>query len=478
MSIKNKLILSVVLVHMVLISLFVANSLSRQKDFLIAETRAQTLNFATLLAENVLSWVLAEDLAGMEEVVQAAGRLPQIGYAMVADQSGKILTNTDKSRTGVFLNGREAEELLTSSEFKTHVWCNDPLYIHVAAPLLIQGNPVGWVLVGTDLTNVAAHLQDIYTQGLLYIFVAMVCGVLAAWMLSSTIFRQLTHIMGGIRRLQNNDFSACIPVSARDEFGQMAVALNKASGFLRLSQNTLKKEIEERMRAEQQIMMLTRRLVDGNEEERKRLGHDLHDELGQSVTGLLFGLHALKQSIKGKNPEALELCEQVIREAREFGDEVRRVAAGQYPVVLERLGLAAEATAMLAEISARNAQLRLDYSVDLPAERLHPRVEISCYRVLQEGLGNVLRHSGASHAQVCIATQKNWIYLHISDNGHGFDAEGMLNQTNEYRGIGIMGMQARVLAVDGNMEIDSAPGKGCVIDVFLPLIFKDNLHEH
>lgn len=470
MSIRNKLILNVALVHLVLISVFVADTLYRQREFLLYETRDGAVNFAQLLSENVLSWVLAEDLMGMDEVLQASARMLHASYACVVAPNGQVLAHTDREKVGTFLVDPESLQLLSGSKKEAHVWRDDPLHVHAAAPLEIHKNQVGWVLVGRDMSGMAEHLRELRNKGLIYTLLAIIIGAFCAWLLSCAVFRQLGHIMGGIRRLRHNDFSSSIPVCSNDEFGHMATALNQASDVLLSSRNVLRGEIRERMEAEKQIRELTCRLVDGNEEERKRLGHDLHDELGQSVTGLLFGLHALKKLLRPDETEARTLCEQLINESKRFGDDVRRVAASQYPVVLERLGLAAEAPALLSEISERTPYLDLNFSIDLPKERLHPRIEASCYRILQEAMANVLRHSEASRVWVELSTMKEWVFLRIADNGKGFAAEDTLEQSAQYSGIGLLGMQARVLAVDGFMEVDSHPGQGCVIDVFLPLI--------
>lgn len=472
LSIRNKLILSVALVHLVLMGIFVADILSRQRDFVVQETRRQAVNFAGLMAENVLSWVLAEDLMGMDEVLQAGARMMHADYACVTDPAGHVLAHTDKEKVGSFLSDAEALELLGGGRMEPHIWRDDPAFIHAAAPLSMGRTPVGWVLVGMDMDGVSAHLRQIRGTGLLYTAAAIVAGALAAWLLSLVIFRQLEHIMRGIGRLRNNDFSSPVPVLSGDELGHMADALNQASDFLRSSRSELRREMMEHLQAEKQIRHLTGRLVDGNEEERKRLGHDLHDAFGQSVTGMLFGLHSLKAALRPEDAEAHALCEQMIGEAKRFGDDIRRTAYGQYPVVLERLGLAAEASAFLTEIVERHSYLDMAFEVDLPDERLHPRVEVACYRILQEGMANVLRHSGATRVRVQLSTVREWLFLRMEDNGHGFDAEGMLEDT-QYDGIGLPGMRARVLAMDGMLEVDSRPGAGCILDAFLPLRFRD-----
>ena len=98
---------------------------------------------------------------------------------------------------------------------------------------------------------------------------------------------------------------------------------------------------------------------------------------------------------------------------------------------------------------------------------------MTCYRILQEGLSNIVRHSKATEARIELSVRDDKVYLYLGDNGRGFDAESLLDQTHEYSGIGLLGMRARVLAVEGDMKVVSRPGEGCVIIVFLPLLYRD-----
>ena len=115
----------------------------------------------------------------------------------------------------------------------------------------------------------------------------------------------------------------------------------------------------------------------------------------------------------------------------------------------------------------------MTYRVELPEKRLHPRIELACYRILQESLSNVFKHSGASAVHIELTTLGKHIFMRIADNGKGFDAESKFEHAVECSGIGLLGMKARVIAVKGRMEVDSRPGKGCVIDVILPLIYQN-----
>ena len=474
-SIRSKLILSVACVHLVLMSIFVTDTFFQQEDFLRREKRNQAIYFAELISENVLSWVLAEDLMGMNEVLQASENIIHTAYVCIVDSEGKVLAHTQKDKVGMFLNDKESRLLLASDKeggHKAHVWRKDEAFIHAASPIDIHGTHLGWVLVALSCSELSTHLQELRGNGLIYTCIATLIGALAAWILSCIIFRQLEYIMIGIRGLRKNDTFKPIPVLSDDELGHMAKVLNRTLEYLESSRSELKREIKEHTLAEKQIRQLTRYLVDGNEKERKRLGHDLHDELGQSVTGVLFKLHFLKTLLKD-DPKSLMFCEQIIADTISFGNDIRRVAAGQYPVVLERLGLEAEVNSLLSETAKRHTQIAFTYSVVLPEKRLHSRLEVTCYRILQESLSNVFKHSGATSVHVEMSTLGKHLFMRIADNGKGFDAEKKFDQAVKFSGIGLLGMKARVLAVKGRVEVNSRPGEGCVIDIILPLIFQD-----
>lgn len=470
-SIRSKLIFNVTLVHLALMSLFVSDTVTGQKEFLWQEARQSALNFTELMAENVSSWVLAEDLMGMDEVLQAGAATVGARYACVVGPEGQVLAHTDKARVGQWLNDDEARRLLRHGGAGAHTWREDAAQIHAAAPIDVDGETLGWALVGVDTAAMSGHLRKLHIRGVFYTLAAMLCGAFAAWLLARSMFRQVAYIMDGIKRLRRDELSESIPIFSQDELGHIGMALNRAMEYLRRSRGELKKALHDSARAEKQLRYLNRRLVDGNEEDRKRLGHDLHDEFGQSVMGLLFGLHSLKNFL-GDRPEALALCEQMISEAQRFGDDIRRVAAYQYPVVLDRLGLGVEAQSFLTECASRHPHLELRYDIALPAGRLAPRIEVACYRILQEGIANILRHSGATRASVLLSTLGEWVYLRMEDDGRGFAADDRMDESLEFSGIGLLGMQARVASVDGYLEVESRPGAGCVIDVFLPLAFR------
>ena len=469
-GIRSKLILGVMTVHVVLMTLFVMDVVTQQRDFLLQQTRSDTLRQARLTAAAASLWVLAEDVEGMAEVLQTM-RQDATRYAAIVSPQGLVLAHTDRHLEGHFLTDDESRDLLNGARI-AQTWRSGRDTIHAAAPIEMENRLLGWFLLGTDVSPMFAHLQRLRENGVLYTLAAMVLGALAAWLLALVILRQLGPMLLGVDRLGKNELETPIPIVNNDEIARVARALNTAMDSLRISRESLQREIRERHLAEQRIHFLSLRLIEGNESERKRLGHDLHDELGQSVSGFQFGLHSLASLMGTNHDEARELCKKLITYAEEMGDTISRIATHAWPIALEHLGLEVASRSYADECARRHPGLSVTFQAALPETRLDSRLELTCYRIVQEALSNVTRHSGATHCDISITRRNEWIEVVVSDDGRGFAVQDTLTQeTQAFSGIGLIGMHERAVSVGGHMEVSSELGEGCRIRAFLPLMF-------
>ena len=201
------------------------------------------------------------------------------------------------------------------------------------------------------------------------------------------------------------------------------------------------------------------RIVGGQEQERRRLSRELHDETGQALTSILLGLKAIEDAQGMERlPTALaELREQVVatlQDVRRLAVELRLKALDDFGLVpaLERLTSAfAEQTGIAADLESR-----------LPETRLPSEIETVLYRVVQEALTNVVKHAQAEHVSVLLHVKAGRVAVVIEDDGRGF-AEG-----DETTGIGLLGMRERVALVGGSVTVESSPGAGTTIVVEVP----------
>jgi two-component system sensor histidine kinase UhpB len=200
--------------------------------------------------------------------------------------------------------------------------------------------------------------------------------------------------------------------------------------------------------------------VHAEEEERRRIGRELHDEAGQSMLFLRLHLEMLERiappDLGPKLAEARSVTEGII-------GEIRRIIAALGPSVLDQLGL----PAAIRHLSARFRKLHpIRVRVRLGACRLPREAEVIVYRVVQECYQNVARHSGASHVNVSLHSTDRLLELNVEDDGAGFDVEVALARPNSF---GLRGMRERVALLGGRLQISSTPRHGARVSVELPL---------
>jgi len=227
--------------------------------------------------------------------------------------------------------------------------------------------------------------------------------------------------------------------------------------------------LEEEVHRQDQVRgELLNQLFSVQEEERKRLARELHDETTQSLTALAINLETLSASARDESLKASLKAMQAL--SLKTLDELHRLIYELRPAALDDFGLVA-ALRSLARRETGRAGTIVELRVVGREKRLLPRLENTLYRVVQEAVGNIERHSGASHGKIVLQFKKNSVALVIADDGTGFDVTEALTTTDRPRGLGLLGMRERVSLVNGTFEIHSGKnGKGTEINIAIPLV--------
>jgi signal transduction histidine kinase len=204
-----------------------------------------------------------------------------------------------------------------------------------------------------------------------------------------------------------------------------------------------------------------RRVIEGQELERRRLARELHDETGQALTSILLGLKSIRSA---NGPQAAVQAEEEVRGlVVQALQEVRRLAVELRPKALDDFGLL-PALERLAETSGERAGLEIHVQANLPAVRLPGELETVLYRLVQEALTNVLKHAEAQTVSILLTLQDGSVSAMIEDDGRGFT----VGETRE-DALGLLGMQERLSFLGGELTIESAPGAGTTVRALLPL---------
>ncbi|MEM7114676.1 MAG: response regulator [Chloroflexota bacterium] len=218
----------------------------------------------------------------------------------------------------------------------------------------------------------------------------------------------------------------------------------------------------------EQLRILNTRLNEVKEAEHKQLARELHDELGQTLTAIQINLAVIKTEVNGNlsasGHERLAETEQLTTQTLE---RVRQMSLDLRPPMLDHLGL--EPTLYW---YVKQYRKRVGIAVDFQTVGIIPRfdtaIETNLYRIVQEALTNVAKHAQATAVRVSLEQRLNQIRLTIKDDGQGFDWAAVANRVSATTGAGLVGIQERTLLLNGQVDIDTAPDKGCCIAVTIP----------
>ena len=333
---------------------------------------------------------------------------------------------------------------------------------------------IGLLLIDISTASLGESLNRSLRESLLWSVAPLlvVLGVVN-FGLNHFILSRLEKFAALIRNISVDQALPRLPVQHADELDRLALAFNRMA------------EQEETHRHEnialsndlrQQNLLrgeLLKRLISAQEDERQRVARELHDEMGQSLSGLSLQIGAAQRLLLSDPPRAGEQLEQLRELVQEASDQMHDMILALRPSVLDDLGLAA-ALRSQAERLFEHTDIRFTLDASQLQGRLPPEVETALYRVFQEALNNSLRHSHASQVKMALAKTETAFEGQYHDNGQGFDAAQIHENVESGRGFGLLGMQERITQCGGRLEIQSAPGEGTNLFIYIPL---DDCHD-
>jgi PAS domain S-box-containing protein len=223
----------------------------------------------------------------------------------------------------------------------------------------------------------------------------------------------------------------------------------------------------DRKRTEEHRTRLIKRVMFAQEEERRRIARELHDETGQSLTSLLVGLRLIGDT------RTLKKAKTQVNQLRDITvlilDNLRRLARGLHPSILDDLGLVVALTRYATDYAQSYGITANVYTEGLDSGRLPSSVETALYRIMQEALTNIARHAAAKTARIALKRQPSGVHMIVEDDGCGFDVETMLRTPTASDHFGLYGMCERAMLLGGSVTIESKRGKGTTVSVQIPL---------
>jgi signal transduction histidine kinase len=203
-------------------------------------------------------------------------------------------------------------------------------------------------------------------------------------------------------------------------------------------------------------------LIEAQEQERRRLARELHDDVNQQIAALNFGIGNVQRAVPPNFSEIGAQCDRIQARLVQLSDTVRRLSHELHPAVLEYSGLGA-ALKQFCDETAEASGIETAFEASGAVDKVSPAVALCIYRVAQEALQNVIKHANASKVSVVISERNDVLYLAVIDDGRGIDWSN-----SKTKGLGLVSMMERTLQVNGKLHIDSKPNRGTMIRVRVP----------
>lgn len=320
------------------------------------------------------------------------------------------------------------------------------------ARIKMRTNPTRAVLDGWD------NLADIlFAQSVLFI----IADIVIFWLVGVWL-APLEKIERGLREIEQGDHHVRLPALPGKEAGQMGRTFNRMAQAvednIQVRQATA--EAQARLATQREFTQLLYARI---EQERAAIARELHDELGQSLTGIRSIAKSMLQHADVAGSPIQRSAQMLFDTAGMMSDAMHRMIPRLRPIQLEGMGLVDAVRDLLTATQLKNPELKTELEVQGQIPALNEECELHAYRIIQEAITNVVRHAKASRTHVCIGIKDHSLVLSIADDGQGVQS---LHREGHY---GVLGMQERAASLDGKITFQSAAMGGCEVLVTLPL---------
>jgi len=444
------------------------------RNLLEHQVASRGVEIATYIGAMSSNDILLDDHYTLSSRITATkNHSDDVRYIIIADFSGRLMNDTflghfpaglaqDIGRMSVRNPDTELSEGALDSRVVRYQSDEGPI-LEVIVP--VEKGNVGYVRVGMSLRHTRNLLFTTIQRFLLITLMVCLLASAGATLLAHLIVKPIHDLAGAARQIRNGNYSVQAEVLDEAELGQLAAAFNEMAASLKQEAVEHDRLLEELRAKEVTRTSLLNKLFTVQEDERRRLSRELHDESGQSLASMLAYMKLLSSKLTTEPQK--ELLLQTRNVAMDIMGNLRRMAIELRPPILDDLGIL---TAMRKYIDTFRHHQGCSVACLLPDTDPMPAgpVSLALYRILQESLVNIAKHAQAGSVRIELAVRGRQIELSVSDDGTGASAEALAQAFRNHR-LGIFGMKERTELLGGSFTLDSRPDRGTTVKAILPL---------
>lgn len=429
-------------------------------DIISQQLQKRGEEIANHVAVAGVNYILIEDLYNLYELAaQTEESSEDVRYILVLDSNKRLLAHT--FHDGIPKGLIDSATDLTQQKISVFN-SNEGLIHDIVVP--IENGTVGYVRVGMTEKYMRSSINQHVKNVLFTVLVICALAVFLSSKISAFITKPIRNLAEVAESITQGNLDIRANIHERGEVGRLATAFNEMAASL-IKASADKEILLGELRAKEQLRdTLITKLMTAQEDERKRISRELHDETSQALTSLMLTMRVLSEDAPNQEQkDALlvgrDVAANILREVRDLAIELR-------PPALDDLGLAAAIERYSEKFAIRHC---LDIELHTTGQQTYvdDQIAVALYRIVQESLNNVVQHSGATNVSINITFQPDQIMVAVADNGKGISDIDLIRAQKEHR-LGLYGMRERVELLQGRLDIRPSACGGTEIFIAIP----------
>jgi len=483
-SLRAKITLGVIIPLVMVLGIFTAIEYNRQQEVILSELSSSASRSVRVIENSLRHAMLKSDFSEVQTVLDSINDTEDFRVVYLLDTNGKIifapnqegvgkkLTNTEPGCTpchSLVPDERPGSVIVTVEDGQRVFRSMYP--IRNSPECSICHDPkqqtIGLLLTDIPVAPVENTLEASFRENLFWwAGMILIAALIVNFSMNSLVIQRLKGLARALRRFGEGQHDVRLEEGGSDEIGELGKSFNE------MSQRIENEEIENQKLSTQlrnqniQRGELLKRLITAQEDERKRVARELHDDLGQALSALSLQVQSMERIINSNPDEAIEQMNQISDLIAETTERMYELILALRPSVLDEFGLVA-ALRNHAERFLEESGIAFELDASGYSGRLTPEIETALYRVFQEALSNVRRHAQAEHVKITLELHDDVFVGKIQDDGKGFDTQTVGKDGDDTRGLGMLSIKERIAQYCGQVEISSQIGEGTTISIQL-----------
>jgi signal transduction histidine kinase len=486
-SLRMKVTLGVVLPLVVILGIFTLLEYFRHRQVVLTNLSLLSAQSGRVVENNLRHAMLKSDFSEVQSLLDTIGESEEFRVVYLLDTSGKVIFAPKDRGVGMQFDNRAPDclpchKLDPAQRPGSVIVTADDGQRVFRSMVPIENSPECSVchgnqnrLIGLLLTDIpvapmeAAMASDLRAVLVWWLVTIVITVIVVNLAMSRIVINRLGELAHAMRNFGHVQLNLDIIPHEQDEVGQLAQAFKDMGQRIELESAENRILSEDLLRQSQQRGELLKGLITAQEDERKRLARELHDDLGQALTALSLQVEVVEKLIDHDPAGAIDQLDQTRDLIHETTEHMYELILALRPSALDELGLAAALRAH-AERFLNGSGIACRIEADgISQHRLPADIETALYRIFQEALNNVRKHAQARNVRISLAVEDSHFTGEIQDDGRGFTLDADLTDPDDIRGLGLMSIQERVHQCGGKLEIQSQPGQGTLIRVRFPI---------